>query len=330
VTFAGWGRRASWRARPRDLRRSDPRGHASLRCALPALLLAFALASPALAGERLRIVATTTDLKSLAEAVGGDKVAVTSLVPPSLDAEEYQPKPQDVMRLKDARVVVRVGLDFDLWLDRLLAQADPELWRGRSRYVDASQAIAVLDQRGASIGPSDGHAHASGNPHYWLDPKNAEIITANILETLARLDPPNAGAYEANRAAFLARLDAKLPEWQARLATLQGAPIVAYHNSWAYLARRFRLDIVDFIEQKPGVPPGPAHLAALIRTMRARNVRIVVREPREPEANAAFLAQKTGAAMVVLAGSVGALPSAQDYVSLFDTDVGALERIPIK
>ena len=314
----------SRRARPRGLRRSDPRGHASLRAALPALLLAFALASPALAGERLRIVATTTDLKSLAEAVGGDKVAVTSLVPPSLDAEEYQPKPQDVMRLKDARVVVRVGLDFDLWLDRLLAQADPELWRGRSRYVDASQAIAVLDQRGASIGPSDGHAHASGNPHYWLDPKNAEIITANILETLARLDPPNAGAYEANRAAFLARLDAKLPEWQARLATLQGAPIVAYHNSWAYLARRFRLNFIGTIEPKPGVPPSPAQLAGLIKTMRERGARIVVRQPHEPDRNAAFVAEKAGGAVAVLAGSVGALPSAVDYLSLFDTDIDSL------
>src|SRR6266478_5173750 len=83
----------------------------------------LALASPSLAQERLRIVTTTTDLRSLAEAVGGERVEVTNLVPPNVDAEEYQAKPQDVVRLKDARVVVRVGLDFDLWFDRLLSQA---------------------------------------------------------------------------------------------------------------------------------------------------------------------------------------------------------------
>jgi len=290
----------------------------------------LALAAPSLAQDRLRIVATTTDMKSLTEAVGGEGVDVVSLVPPTIDAEEYQAKPQDVVRLKDARMVVRVGLDFDLWLDRLLAQASlahegvEGLRRGEPGHVDASRAIAVLDQRGSAVGPSDGHAHASGNPHYWLDPKNAEIITGNILEALARLDPANAPHYEANRLAFLARLEARLADWEAKAVALKGKPMVAYHNSWAYLARRFRLDFVATIEPKPGVPPSPAELARLIRTMRERDVRIVVRAPYEPERSAAFLAEKTGAAVVLLAGSVGALASAPDYLSLFDADMAAL------
>ena len=114
-----------------------------------------------------------------------------------------------------------------------------------------------------SVGPGDGHAHGSGNPHYWLDPRNAEIITANILETLARIDPANAATYEANRQAFLARLNAKLSEWETKLSALKTMPFVAYHNSWPYFARRFRLDIAGFIETKPGVPPSPAHLAGI-------------------------------------------------------------------
>ena len=167
----------------------------------------LALASPGFAKDRLEVVTTTTDLRSLTEAVGGERVTVVSLVPPNMDAEEYQPKPQDVVRLKHARLLVRVGLDYDLWLDRLLAQAGrPEIGRGGPGYVDASFAIAVLELRGMSVGPGDGHAHGSGNPHYWLDPKNAEIITATILEALARIDPANAAEYEANRQAFLARL----------------------------------------------------------------------------------------------------------------------------
>src|SRR5436853_4936183 len=89
-----------------------------------------------------------------------------------------------------------------------------------------SFAVTVLELRGMSVGPGDGHAHSSGNPHYWLDPRNAEIITGTILETLARIDPANAADYEANRSTFLARLQAKLIEWEARLAPIRALPIV--------------------------------------------------------------------------------------------------------
>jgi len=291
---------------------------ASLACAAPGL-------AQGRAEERIQVVATTTDLRSLTEAVGGERVAVVSLVPPNMDAEDYQPKPQDVLRLKSARMLVRVGLDYDLWADRLLAQAGKgDISRGGPGYVDASFAIAVLELRGMSVGPGDGHAHGSGNPHYWLDPRNAEIITGTILEALARIDPANAAGYEANRSAFLARLQAKLIEWEARLAPIRAMPIVAYHNSWPYFARRFRLDFVAFIEVRPGVPPSPAHLAGIVRTMKARGVRIVVREPHEPKRDVAFVAGKTGASVVTLAASVGALPPAGDYISLFDANVEAL------
>ena len=290
-----------------------------------AIVAALALAAPAFEHERIAIVTTTTDLRSLTEAVGGEHVAVTSLVPPNMDAEEYQPKPQDVLRLRNARMFVRVGLDYDLWAERLLLQAgNGEIRRGGPGYVDASFAVTVLELRGMSVGPGDGHAHGSGNPHYWLDPKNAEIMTSTILETLARIDPPHAASYEGNRTAFLARLQSKLAEWEARLAPLKAMPLVAYHNSWPYFARRFRLDFAGFIETKPGVPPSPSHLAGVVRTMRERSVRIVVREPHEPLRDVDFVAAKAGAKVVTLAASVGALPQAGDYIALFDANVAAL------
>jgi ABC-type Zn uptake system ZnuABC Zn-binding protein ZnuA len=287
----------------------------------------FGQTTPARAQMRIRVVTTTTDLRSLTEAVGGDLIEAVSLVPANFDAEEYQPKPQDVLRLKDARLVVRVGLDYDLWFDRLLeSAASRELRRGGSGYVDASYGIAPLEVRGVAIGPGDGHAHGSGNPHYWLDPKNAEFITANIMQGLARIDPANAKTYEANRQAFLVRLSTKLTEWEQRLAPLRSMPLIAYHNSWPYFARRFRLDFADFLEIKPGVPSTPSHLAAIIETMRHRHVRLVVREPHEGERDVAFVAAKAGAAVVVLAASVGALPGTDDYLALFDTDVEALVK----
>ena len=299
---------AAWRAAARHL-------------AFAAALL-IASAPAAQAEQRLAVVATTSDLKSLAEAVGGDRVAVTSLVPPGFDAEEYQPRPQDLARVKQAQAVVRVGLDFDLWFDRLLMQAG--IPRGAPGYIDASYGITALEVRGQSVGPGDGHAHGNGNPHYWLDPRNAEFVTANILDTFARVDPASAAIYEANRAAFLARLERKLADWQAQLATLNGVPLVAYHNSWPYFARRFRLDFIGTVEPKPGVPPSPAHLASLIASMNARGARVIVREPHEPEKDIAFVAKRTGSAVAVLAASVGALPGAGDYLSLFGVNAAAL------
>ena len=290
-----------------------------------AAIWAFAQSPPLRAQDRVQIVTTTTDLRSLAEAVGGDLIEAVNLVPANFDAEEYQPKPRDVLRLKNARLAVRVGLDYDLWFDRLLqAAAMPEIQRGGSGYVDASFGVAALEVRGVSLGAGDGHAHGSGNPHYWLDPRNAEFITANILDGLTRVDPANAGTYEANRQAFLTRLNRQLAEWEMKLAPLRGMPIIAYHNSWPYFARRFRLDFVDTIEIKPGVPPAPSHLAGIIEAMRTRGVRMVVREPHEPERNVAFVAAKAGVPVVVLAASVGALPNAGDYLSLFDANVAAL------
>src|SRR5258705_9631580 len=272
--------------------------------------LALAQPSPARAQDLIYVVTTTTDLRSLAEAVGGNLVDAVSLVPANFDAEEYQAKPQDVLRLKNARLVVRVGLDYDLWFDRLLeASTTRDIKRGGPGYVDASFGIAPLEVRGVTVGPGDGHAHGSGNPHYWLDPKNAEFITANILEGLTRIDPANARTYEANRQAFLARLVQKLAEWETRLAPLKSVPLIAYHNSWPYFARRFRLDVADFLEIKPGVPPTPSHLAGIIQTMRTRGVRIVVREPHEPEADLAFVAVKTVAPVGVLAPLRGARAS---------------------
>jgi ABC-type Zn uptake system ZnuABC Zn-binding protein ZnuA len=89
-------------------------------------------------------------------------------------------------------------------------------------------------------------------------------------------------------------------------------------------ARRFRLEFIGTVEPNPCVPPSPAHLASLIGTMNARGARIIVRQPHEPARDAAFVAQRTGGVVAVLAASVGAVPNADDYVSLFDVNVAAL------
>jgi ABC-type Zn uptake system ZnuABC Zn-binding protein ZnuA len=289
------------------------------------LVAALLAAGAATAQDRLPIVATTADLKSLAEAVGGARVSITSIVPPNVDAEEYQPGPHDLNRIRDARLLLRVGVDYDLWLDKLVAQAGrPDLRRGGAGYVDCSFGVALLDVRGAQVGPAGGHAHGSGNPHYWLDPANAEIITGVMLEALAHNDPVNTKYYEARRLAFLEVLSSKIREWGNRLAPLQGRPMIAYHNSWAYFARRFRLNFAGYVEPRPGIPPSLSHLAELLKLMQSQGIKLIVRQPHEPARNADFLAARTGARVVLLVATVGAVPAAQDYISLFDNDVNAL------
>jgi ABC-type Zn uptake system ZnuABC Zn-binding protein ZnuA len=285
------------------------------------LLAATALAAP----QPLRVVTTTAELQSLVAEVGGNLVSVSHLIPAGQDAESFQPRPQDLARVREAQAVVRVGIDYDLWLDKLLRQSDNAgVQRGAAGHVDASTDVALLDVRGGGIGPGDGHAHGRGNPHYWLDPANAEAITGTMLEAFARLDPVNASRFEANRLAFLARLDAKMGDWKRALEPWQGRALIAYHDTWPYFARRFRLRFIGVIETRPGVPSSPAHLVALASRGAADHVAAIVREPHEPRREAEFLAAKTGAKVAVLASSVGAVPEARDYLSLIDYDVRTL------
>src|SRR5207249_7340051 len=143
---------------------------------------------------------------------------------------------------------------------------------------------------------------------------------------LARRAPAEAPRVAANRVGFLAELNLRLQRWNARLAAFVGVKLIAYHNSWPYVARRFRLDIIDFIEPKPGVAPSPAHLARLIPAGRKAQVRAIVHEPYEPEDASQLVARKLGVPFVLLATSVDSVPGTKSYLALFDHNVAALAQ----
>jgi ABC-type Zn uptake system ZnuABC Zn-binding protein ZnuA len=295
----------------------------SIRLLLPLLGLALCC-SVAAAGDRIKVVTTTSDLRSLVQEVGKERVEAINLAPPTRDVEAYEPRPQDAQKLRDTKLVVRIGLDYDLWFNRLLADASSDLRRGGKGYVDASIGVPLLEIRAVSFDATPGHSHGAGNPHYWLDPANAEVITGGIMEGLIRVDPERAQIYESNRNAFLARLKPKIEEWRRKLERYAGAPVIAYHNSWPYLARRFRLNIIDSIEPKPGIAPSPSHLAGLIKNMKARRVSIIIKQPFEPEQTPKMLAERVGARVVPLAPSVGSVPGIDDYLALIEYDVSLL------
>ena len=165
-----------------------------------------------------------------------------------------------------------------------------------------------------------GHAHGAGNPHYWLDPNNAAVITGNIVEALARIDEPNAKYYEKQRIDFLAGLDRKTLEWQEKLEPLRGKPLLTYHNNWPYFARRFRLNFAGTIESRPGVSPSAAELSRLLSKMNADKIDVIVKRPQEPNREVDFLAKKSGAQIAVLSTSVGD-DGAKNYIQMMDNNI---------
>ena len=287
--------------------------------------LAALVAAPAWAA--VNVVATTTDLAALVREVGGNLVTVESIVPAGVDPEAFEPRPGDLAKLRRADLLVRVGLGYDYWLDALVRQiGDKRLMRGGEANLDASAGIPLLEIRGQSVVNEGGHAHGVANPHYWLDPDNAITVTASIAEALVRIAPAQREQILANRAGFLSRLETARARWSETLAPFAGTKLIAYHNSWPYFARRFRLDVIAFIEPKAGVAPSPAHLAQVISAGRKANVRAIVHEPYEPDDASRLVARKLSVPMVRLAISVGSIEGTNDYLALFDYNVATLAK----
>jgi ABC-type Zn uptake system ZnuABC Zn-binding protein ZnuA len=290
-----------------------------------AALLATLVAAPALAA--VNVVATTTDLAALVREVGGNLVAVESIVPAGVDPEAFEPRPGDLSKLRHADLLVRVGLGYDYWLDALVRQiGDKRLTPGGETNLDASAGIPLLEIRGQSVINEGGHAHGVANPHYWLDPDNAITVTASIADALLRIAPAQREQILANRAGFLSRLETARARWSETLAPFAGTKLIAYHNSWPYFARRFRLDVIAFIEPKAGVAPSPAHLAQVISAGSRANVRAIVHEPYEPDDASRLVARKLSVPMVRLAISVGSIEGTNDYLTLFDYNVATLAK----
>jgi ABC-type Zn uptake system ZnuABC Zn-binding protein ZnuA len=274
-------------------------------------VLATAAPQAVFAQEKIRVVTTSADLKSLAEAVGGDRAEVESLAAPEQDPHSVEVKPAQLARLRRAELMVRIGLDHEPWLARLGVPKVPVL--------DASQSVRLLQTETPRLrAERRTHVHGYGNTHYWLDPHNARPITAAILDMLVMLRPADKAAFAANRKAFLSRLGEKISEWEKILQPYRGMRIVVVHDSWAYFAERFGLQIVAAAEPHPGIPPSPAELAALFSRMREAGVHILIADPYANPALVRQIAEKTGATPVTL------LPSGHDYIGLFDENVRRL------
>ena len=292
---------------------------------LRSLPLAIALGAAAATAvpAQLRVVTSTTDLYDIAKAVGGDKIDAAHIGEGYQDPHFIEAKPSFVLKLQRADVWAFVGLDLEIgWMPLLLDGArNPRIALGGSGYLDVSRAMPVIDIPRGAVDRSQGDVHPSGNPHYWLDPENGRRMARLFLAKFSELDPKHAALFTANEHAFEERLGAAEKGWQAELAAIKGKPVVAWHTSWRYFAEYTGMNIVAYMEPKPGVPPSPAHLVTVIRAVKATGAKVIIMEPFYDRKVADFVARETGATVLVLPPSVGGVSGVGDYLALIKHDI---------
>jgi zinc/manganese transport system substrate-binding protein len=292
--------------------------------AVAVLIMAALTRSEAFAA--VKVVTTTEDLASLAREVGGDKVQVDALAKGYQDPHFVDPKPSFILQVSRADLLIAVGRELEIgWLPPLISSGrNAKIQPGAAGYLDASQNVKILEIPTGQITRAMGDVHPSGNPHYWLDPDNGRKIAQSIRDKLSELSP-NDKAYFAQRYAdFDKRLAEAQKKWDATMAPYKGTKLVTYHRSWPNFMERFGLNVIGYVEPKPGIPPSPSHTLDLIGEMKNQDVKLIVVEPYFDLKTPQAIANQVGGKVLILAPSVGGTKEASDYIQLFEYDVNLL------
>ena len=278
------------------------------------------------AQANLNVVATLPDFGAIAQAIGGDKVKVTSIARGTEDQHFVDARPSFIRLLNQADVLIEGGAELEIgWLPPLVGSArNAKILADAPGHLILSRDISLREVPTGPVDRSMGDVHPFGNPHFTGDPANGKIIATSIAATLGKVDPANASYYEANRDAFHKRLNAKLTEWAKLMEPFRGTKVLTYHKSFDYLLERFGLDLAGTIEPKPGIEPSPTHINALIPRAKEQSVKLVIIEPFRPRKTPQYVADSIGAKLVLLPGSVDGNEKVKDYFELFDYNVAQI------
>lgn len=271
----------------------------------------------------LQIVATTPDLGSIAEEIGGDRVSVISLARGAEDTHFVDARPSYIRHLNRADVLIEGGAELEAgWLPSLLQNArNRPILPGNEGHIDASRGIRMLNVPEGPVDRRMGDVHISGNPHYLLDPRNGILVAESVAERLAALDPENEEVYSANLERFRERIEEKLDEWTAALEAYRGTQVVTYHPTFDYLAERFGFEVVDTVEPLPGIEPSPRHIRELVSRMEDREIAMIWKETFRPRRTAQRVADQSNVPLLVLPDKPGAVEGTDDYPAVFDVIV---------
>lgn len=290
------------------------------------LLTALIAAGVCPAAQKLNVVTTTEDLAAIAREVAGDRVNVDSIAKGYQDPHFVEAKPSFLLKLQKADLLVAVGLQLEIgWLPPLQTQSgNSKIQSGAPGFMEVSNFVDVLEVPTGAITRASGDVHPGGNPHFWLDPENGRKIARALNTKFASMQQADAPYFAEHLADFEKRLTEAEKGWDAKMAPYHGRKVVTYHRSFPNFAKRFGLDIADYVEPKPGIPPTPSHTLDLINKMKAENIKLILVEPyfdmRTPES----VAQQTGGTALVLLPSVGGVKEVQTYFQLFDHDINLL------
>lgn len=293
---------------------------------LISLVLACALPAPSGAEAALNVITSTEDLAAIAREIGGEAVKVESLARGYQDPHFVEAKPSFVLKLHRADLLVVVGRDLEIgWLPPLITQSrNAGVQPGARGYLDASLTAHILEIPTGQITRAMGDVHPLGNPHYWLSPENGRRIAQAIQKKFSELQPADAAAFAQRYADFDKRLAAAEQRWTATMAPYKGVKVVTYHNSWPNFVEAFGINVVGFVEPKPGIPPSPSHTIDLIQDMKRDNVKLILVEPYFDLKTPNRVASATGARVLVMPPSVGGVEQVKTYFDLFEYDLKVL------
>jgi ABC-type Zn uptake system ZnuABC Zn-binding protein ZnuA len=296
------------------------------------LLLIFSLAAVLLPNwaeaKKLNVITATTDLAALAQEVGGDKIQVESIAKGYQDPHFVEAKPSFLLKLRQADLLIVVGLQLEIgWLPPLINQSgNARIQVGSAGYLDASQFAEILDIPTGTVTRAMGDVHPLGNPHYWLDPDNGRRIAKGFAGNFGELDPSNSAYYQERFHDFDKRLTAAEQKWDADMKPYRGRKVVTYHNSFPNFAKHFGLNVIGYVEPRPGIPPTPSHTIELIGLMKRENCKLILVEPYFDLKTPQAIARETGGQVVQYLPSVGGEKDVTDYFKLFDYDIGLLTK----
>jgi ABC-type Zn uptake system ZnuABC Zn-binding protein ZnuA len=303
-----------------------------------ALIAALVLPPPSRAAGKIQIMTATTDLAALAQEVGGDKVEVESVARGYQDPHFFDAKPSFVLKLNRADLLIVVGLELEIgWLPPLIQQSgwlpplinqstNPKIQVGAPGYFDASRFAKILEIPTGQVTRAEGDVHPLGNPHYWLDPENGLRIAKGIADKLSEMRPGDAAYFAQRYSDFEQRLKQADQRWLEAMKPYAGRKIVTYHRSWPNFAEHFNLNVVGYVEPRPGIPPSPQHTVELIQQMKRDNVKVIVVEPYFDLKTPNSVARETGGQVLVLPPSVGGEKEITDYFKLFDYNISKLKQ----
>jgi len=254
--------------------------------------------SPATAGK-IGVVVSILPLAEFVESIGGDKVAVSVMIPPGADPHSYEPKPSQMTALANARMYVKVGsgVEFEItYMDKLASINKTML------IVDTSKDIGLIKSESEHENGHDNeqeHEHESGiDPHIWTSVRNAMIMAGNICSGLVQIDPENKAHYENNRDSFIDYLKKLDDTISTGLSTVSNRTFIVYHPSFSYFANDYNLTQIS-IEQE-GKEPTAAYITHVIKEAKEKNCRVVFVSPQFSDKSASVIAKEINGAVVAV------------------------------